>query len=1212
MNKMSCKKTIKILMLTLCMIFSVFSPIHSLLSFNHNNYSSNIINKDSFLRSEKYNSINPIKSNQKLETRANPKFGEKIYQLCQNCQNNEVSTVKFAPNMKLIAGGTDHGEILIWDITTSEKLFTIKGSQNKIKNVLWTPDSLTIISVYRNAIINFWNVSNGNLNFQADLGSKIGDIKHMDISHDGHLLAVTSTDEKFSLWSVDEPSQKINFLKYLSENTTFESIDVQFSPKDDQIALYLITTKILIWKWEVSDFNLNITKNVGILNYNGYNYYKGNAIDFSSDGKTLYITLLNGNVYLLDTSTGELETPLNPKRTSYPLIIADSVSIAGNNDMIAYASTYCLSYQICPSQGFEIFDQSTNKTILESTDGTTTTVEMSKDGSMLATIGLDQTVTIWNTILNSEVKSLTGHLGVVWETDFLNETILVSSSADSVRIWNNGIRLKSLEGDKLNNTHPAGVAITETLNSDILVAFGTQEGKVILYNYTDDSTVELLGHIGKVAELDFSPDGSLLASAGNIAIKIWNTSTHSLFNDIPYVSNEPIPLFYNGVEFLSNTKLVVSAGFYGVIYLLDINGTKTRYSVSEGHGAEPTVLAFDLSEDKTLVGAFIQGGYIVLLNLTSGQTLMDKKLSIFTDELTNSAYFADVDFTPDKRYIIFCSGFRHTLYFIDTQDLTVKHSIFLNIQHSFRTKLEPKTWTLSVSKDDYSVSLYDMSPLKTDNFDVFDFDSDGMSDFWEQNNLLSSNWYWDRFDDPDNDELVNWEEYLHKTNPQSVDSDGDAIFDTYEVKYGLDPNKDDSLLDKDGDGMNNLFEFKMGLDSSVDDSALDPDLDGLSNLQEFQHQTNIHKSDTDDDGMPDKWEVENGLNPIDSQDATKDNDLDGISNLEEYRHRSNPNNFFSVPLISLNYFYLMIVLGTVILVSISYYQYRRHITDTYSAPDYSSAVKAKQAGLDSWYEYTVQENSVSTRLQKAHSLLLEGLVNQSVLEYQSIIDDLQLLGKEVESAEVLSKLLFIESKLLKIGNIQQNVQKIPKKGSAMLLAEYRKIIEGYILDSTNNPGLALANWNQVLKSETKLSPEHNLMVKHAIIDTMITSYQVERSQALFTKINQSITSLIKEAKNKGYSNIVCGAYLLSARILFYNYQLKDAMKVLDQVTLLAKNNKFSFFIELVSTEVENFEKIKSSIKEGLALKDKTIAEDDEALKDYVHQARKLVVEFKET
>src|SRR6476660_1464869 len=46
--------------------------------------------------------------------------------------------------------------------------------------------------------------------------------------------------------------------------------------------------------------------------------------------------------------------------------------------------------------------------------------------------------------------------------------------------------------------------------------------------------------------------------------------------------------------------------------------------------------------------------------------------------------------------------------------------------------------------------------------------------------------------------------------------------------------------------------------------------------------------DTDEDGMPDAWELRFGLNPRDPSDGAADKDHDGYTNLEEYLNNTNP------------------------------------------------------------------------------------------------------------------------------------------------------------------------------------------------------------------------------------------------------------------------------------------------------------------------------------
>ena len=48
--------------------------------------------------------------------------------------------------------------------------------------------------------------------------------------------------------------------------------------------------------------------------------------------------------------------------------------------------------------------------------------------------------------------------------------------------------------------------------------------------------------------------------------------------------------------------------------------------------------------------------------------------------------------------------------------------------------------------------------------------------------------------------------------------------------------------------------------------------------------------DSDKDGMPDGWELDNGLNPNDPSDALLDKDKDGSTNIEEFQNGTDPNN----------------------------------------------------------------------------------------------------------------------------------------------------------------------------------------------------------------------------------------------------------------------------------------------------------------------------------
>jgi len=138
-----------------------------------------------------------------------------------------------------------------------------------------------------------------------------------------------------------------------------------------------------------------------------------------------------------------------------------------------------------------------------------------------------------------------------------------------------------------------------------------------------------------------------------------------------------------------------------------------------------------------------------------------------------------------------------------------------------------------------------------------------------------------------------------------ADADFDGMPDEYEVANGFNPNNpDDANEDADNDGLTNLQEF------IADTLPHNPDTDGdtvLDGPDAFPNDPNEsvdtdgdrigNNADTDDDGdgMPDDYEIENGLDPLDAADANTDADGDGFTNHEEFQAGTDPQNAADFP-----------------------------------------------------------------------------------------------------------------------------------------------------------------------------------------------------------------------------------------------------------------------------------------------------------------------------
>jgi hypothetical protein len=140
--------------------------------------------------------------------------------------------------------------------------------------------------------------------------------------------------------------------------------------------------------------------------------------------------------------------------------------------------------------------------------------------------------------------------------------------------------------------------------------------------------------------------------------------------------------------------------------------------------------------------------------------------------------------------------------------------------------------------------------------------------------------------------------YFH-TDPTNRDTDGDTMADGWEIHYALNATwAGDKYDDPDNDGLQNYQEFMQ--QARTNPHRWDTDDEG----ERCKNPTAIFDDPNDPacfDGMPDGWEVIYGLNPLDPSDQYKDSDVidiagvpvarpDGLLNLFEYRNGTDPTN----------------------------------------------------------------------------------------------------------------------------------------------------------------------------------------------------------------------------------------------------------------------------------------------------------------------------------
>ena len=212
-----------------------------------------------------------------------------------------------------------------------------------------------------------------------------------------------------------------------------------------------------------------------------------------------------------------------------------------------------------------------------------------------------------------------------------------------------------------------------------------------------------------------------------------------------------------------------------------------------------------------------------------------------------------------------------------------------------------------------------------------DPDGDGSTNLQEFNNSTDP-----QDEDTDDDFSNDGQEAINGTIPTNPDTDGDSLLDGHETNTavfvsttdtGTDPLVSDLDLDTDGDGLFNVFEINNALDPFDDGTtdpnnggAGDPDADDSSNLDEQANGTDPQNPDTDGDDLSDGDEAANGSDPLvtdtdndgldDNEEVilgedgfmtlptNPDSDDDGFTDGEEFAAGTNPNDSNSTPVVN--------------------------------------------------------------------------------------------------------------------------------------------------------------------------------------------------------------------------------------------------------------------------------------------------------------------------
>jgi WD40 repeat protein len=282
--------------------------------------------------------------------------------------------------------------------------------------------------------------------------------------------------------------------------------------------------------------------------------------------------------------------------------------------------------------------------------GTVKSLSFRPDGAMLASVGLDGSIVIWDLATTLENPFLPEVSGPVRCASFSPDSKLLATGGPAAAIALHNLVVAQRCGLDDTTAATVGARTVAFAPDGATVAVGQQDGQITLWDpATGQKRATLDGHREFVATLAFSPDGTTLASsAGDHSVRIWDVPNSRQRSVLSGQINT-----FADLKFSSDGRfLVLGDHVTSVVRLWDIESGALHACLRGPSGA---VVAVAISPDGGTLAAADYKGQITFWDFSTLKTRSQR--------LRHPGVLA-LAFAPDGRTLA-TGGFDGTIHFWD-------------------------------------------------------------------------------------------------------------------------------------------------------------------------------------------------------------------------------------------------------------------------------------------------------------------------------------------------------------------------------------------------------------------------------------------------------------------------------------------------------------------------------------------------------------------